>query len=147
MPKTMTYTGTLVIEECYKCHITFAMPADLQKRARADNSISFYCPLGHGQVYSKSEVQELQEQVDAANRARVQAARDRDAAWTAASAARDQAQAAERSARAHKGHATRLRNRVKAGICPVDGCRRHFNDLADHMETKHPTYAAEPPVD
>lgn len=147
MPKTMTYTGTLVIEECYKCHIQFAMPVDLQKRARADNSISFYCPLGHGQVYSVSETQQLREQLEQANRQRDRAASDRNAAWTAAGAARDQAAAAERSARAHKGHATRLRNRVKAGVCPVDGCKRHFDNLDAHMETKHPSYATEPTGD
>jgi hypothetical protein len=66
---------------------------------------------------------------------------ERRANWaeTSARAARDQADAAERSARADKGHNTRLRNRAAAGVGVVDG-RRSFSNLAAHMETEHPYY-------
>jgi hypothetical protein len=53
-------------------------------------------------------------------------------------AERDQAEA---SARAHKGHATRLKNRAQAGMCP-HGCNRHFKDLERHCKNKHPDAAA-----
>jgi hypothetical protein len=67
--------------------------------------------------------------------------RRREFAEGRATAAEDQAQAAEHRARAYKGHATRIRNRAAAGVCPVDGCRRHFADLGRHMAGQHPDYS------
>lgn len=56
-------------------------------------------------------------------------------------AARDQAEAAERSAIAYKGHATRLRKRAAAGVCPC--CTRSFQNLQRHMASQHPTFSGE----
>jgi hypothetical protein len=128
--ETITYTGTLAVEECYKCHITFAMPKDLQQRARQQGE-TFYCPLGHGQVYSMTEVAELKAKLAREQEWREQAEiRER--------AARDQADAATRSARAYKGQVTRVRKRVGNGVCPC--CHRTFVQLAAHMTAKHPDY-------
>lgn len=126
---TMDYTGTLVIEECYKCHMVFAMPKDFQRRCR-ENGGAFHCPNGHGQVYTTTTVKKLEAQLAAAER-------QADAARSSAQAARDQADAAERSARAYRGHATRLRNRAAAGVCPA-GCHRHFENLERHIASQHP---------
>lgn len=49
---------------------------------------------------------------------------------------RERAEAAERSARAYKGAATRMKNRVKAGVCPC--CSRTFQNIARHMASQHP---------
>ena len=46
----------------------------------------------------------------------------------------------ERSRSAIKGHLTRTKNRVKNGVCPC--CKRSFENLRQHMETKHPEYAS-----
>jgi hypothetical protein len=130
MPNTITYTGILAIEECYKCHITFAMPQDLQKRAR-ERGETFYCPLGHSQVYSTTEVQKLQAKLEREERWR-------KVAETSARAARDQADAAERSARAYRGHVTRIKKRIGNGVCPC--CQRHFTNVERHMASQHPEF-------
>ena len=46
--------------------------------------------------------------------------------------------AVERSLTAHKGHTTRLKTRIAAGVCPC--CRRNFVNLARHMSKKHPDF-------
>ena len=136
MSLTMTYTGTLVIEECCECHITFAMPADFQRRAReAGPKLAFYCPLGHGQHYSVSEAARLKGELE---RMRRRAER----AETLAVAASDQATAAEWSSRAYKGHLTRARKRIGNGTCPC--CNRHFANVERHMRGQHPDYADSP---
>lgn len=135
MTQTMTYTGRLVIEECYKCHIIFAMPEDFQRRCReAGQAMEFFCPLGHGQVYSKSETQRLREEL-----ARTE--RQRDWSQTNARMYRDQLGASERSKAAIKGQLTKTRKRIANGVCPC--CKRHFVNVERHMQGQHPDYAVE----
>lgn len=131
MSQTMTYTGTLVIEECYKCHIVFAMPRDFQQQCSGQGA-TFHCPLGHAQVYATSELQRLKEKLAREERWR----KDAD---TRARAARDQADAAERSRAAYKGQLTRARKRIGNGVCP--SCNRHFANVERHMAGQHPDYA------
>lgn len=129
MSLTMTYTGTLVIEECCNCHVTFAMPADFQRQCRdAGPAMAFYCPAGHGQHYTVSEVRQLKDRLDRAE--------------ARARAARDQADAAERSRRAYKGQLTKARKRIGNGTCPC--CNRHFANVERHMRGQHPDYADSP---
>lgn len=130
MPLTMTYTGTLAIEECFKCHITFAIPVDFQRRCREQGE-TFYCPLGHGQVYSTTEIQRLKQKLEREERWRKDAE-------TRARAARDQADAAERSRAAYKGQVTKIRKRVGNGVCPC--CNRSFANLGRHMAGQHPGF-------
>jgi hypothetical protein len=132
MPQTMTYTGTLAIEECCKCHITFAMPKDLQRRCiEAGPAMMFYCPLGHSQHYTASEVQRLKEKLEREQRWRKDAE-------IRARAARDQADAAERSRAAYKGQLTKAKKRIGNGVCPC--CNRHFANVERHMAGQHPDY-------
>lgn len=93
--------------------------------------MSFHCPNGHAQHYTaeKSEREQLRRERD---RLKYDAARLEDEAREA----REEADAARRSAAAMKGVATRMKNRVKHGVCPC--CNRTFADLARHMATKHP---------
>ena len=58
MPETLTFTATLVIIECYKCSMPFGVPRDFDRRNHQDGG-TFYCPAGHGQIYSVSEVDKL----------------------------------------------------------------------------------------
>jgi hypothetical protein len=131
MPATMTYTGTLAIEECCNCHITFAMPSDLQRRLREEGG-DFHCPLGHSQHYTTTDIQRLTEKL-------AREERRRRNAETRARAAQDQAQAAEYRTRAYKGQVTRIRKRVGNGVCPC--CNRTFADLGRHMAGQHPEFS------
>lgn len=121
----------LVEETCCSCHIRFAMPGSFNKRCREDSKVWFYCPNGHHQHYTgeQTEREALRRERD---RLKQQAAYLEDMR----KAALAEAEEAKRSAAAYKGVATRIKNRVKHGVCPC--CNRTFSDLARHMKTKHP---------
>ncbi len=118
----MTYTGTLTITTCW-CGIRHALPRELYDWAHRTGRET-YCPLGHSGVYKGSENEELRQQ-----NKRLQAQLTH---------AVDQREAAERSARALRGHLTRLRNRIVAGVCPW--CHRHFSNVERHVAGQHPQH-------
>lgn len=97
---------TLATEECYKCGVVFAVPESFQNKRRQDGS-EFFCPNGHGQVYTETEVMRLRAKLD-------------------------QAEAAKERAE-HK--IERMKIRIHAGICPE--CHRHFDNVQRHMQSKH----------
>lgn len=41
---------------------------------------------------------------------------------------------------AQRGVTTRIKNRVKHGVCPC--CQRTFRQLAAHMKSKHPDFVS-----
>lgn len=130
---TITAQVELHTEECCRCGITFAMPADFKRGCLDNPGRAFYCPAGHAQHYAgKTEAQQQKERAD-------KLARQLDAARAQVVAAEDQAAAAERSARALRAVNTRTRRRIAAGVCPC--CRRSFQDLGRHMSSQHPDYA------
>jgi hypothetical protein len=58
---TINTTTTLRTVECSACHTVFAMTSDLMQQ-RIDDHKTFYCPLGHGQVFTgRSESEKLRE--------------------------------------------------------------------------------------
>jgi hypothetical protein len=128
---TQTLVETLVVLHCYKCHCAFGITQDHYERARRSSSVDFYCPNGHGQVFTKTREQELEEKLRM-QRNRAERAETSRQMW------RDQAEAAERSKRALKGHLTRARNKIAAGDCPVPDCGLHFANVREHMKHKHP---------
>lgn len=128
MAETLMYSGELTVVTCW-CGVRHAIPSELrreQMRARETGGRQdVYCPLGHSHAPAgESEADKL--------RRRLEQERDRRARETS------RADQAEASAAAHKGHATRLRRRAKAGTCPC--CKRTFKQLARHMETQHPDF-------
>lgn len=126
---TQTFTGTLTVLDCSACGMTFGITPDFERRARAQR-FTFLCPSGHKQWFpGKTTDDELRE-------ARARAER----LATGLRAARDQTEAAERSARAYRGHVTRLRNLIARGVCPVAGCRRNFTNVREHMASEHPDF-------
>lgn len=126
MPETMVHVTALVTTTCW-CGVAHAIPTSLMRMAQEDGT-AVWCPLGHEWVVSgKTAAQELKE----AN-VRIEAERRRT------QATRDLLHAEERSHSATRGHLTRQRKRVSAGVCPVQGCQRHFKDLERHMKSKHP---------
>jgi hypothetical protein len=131
--ENIRYTTTLVTEVCCACQCPFAMPKDLEDRARKDHGVYFYCPNGHSQHYTgKTEEQKLRESLDNTKRLL-------DSSREAYRGERERRVSAERSATAYKGHATRLRKRVGNGVCPC--CNRTFKQLSAHMERMHPGWA------
>lgn len=134
---TQTFTGTLVVQDCCNCGMTFGVPREFD-RARHSDKASFCCPRGHWQAYvGKSDEQTAKDEKARADRA------EQDAAWARARADRlaMERDAEARSARAYRGHVTRLRNRIANGVCPVQGCRRPFSNVKAHIESQHPEWA------
>lgn len=140
MALTMSFTDTLVVVTCW-CGINHAIPQDLddfQSRQHRDGvkQLGIYCPLGHTHVRAgEGEAARLQREKE---QAEARAAR-RLAALDQERSARE---AAERSASAYKGQATRARKRAAAALCPVEGCGRSFVQIRRHLTAKHPDYTA-----
>lgn len=122
-------TEQLRVEQCYKCQCLFAIPMDLYKRARIDSNVSFYCPHGHGQSYTKSEVSVLKEQLES---------KERQLQWKQEQieSKNRQIKQLDYSVRAQKAAKTKILNRVKNGVCPC--CNRSFQNLQNHFKIKHP---------
>jgi hypothetical protein len=131
---------TLVCVECPTCGILYAIPENLDASAHkyhgdTDRGWKLCCPLGHTWWYcGETEEQRLRRQL----------ASERGYAGRLA-AQRDQLQAtvhAERRAKSRiRNDRDRLKQFVGAGQCPVKGCRRHFKNVALHIERKHPDFA------
>jgi hypothetical protein len=115
-----------VTEECCSCGVAFAMTADLFRRRKSDHK-DFYCPNGHGQHYTgKTEAQKLKERL-----------------------ALEQSKSATLGLQliGVKGRLddagrnySRMRERVKNGVCPC--CNRTFQNLLNHIKTKHPDFGS-----
>lgn len=122
-----------VSEVCCNCGIVFAVDRAVQARWR-EKGTSFYCPNGHRQHYTETDIQRLQKQLEQEKR---------NAEWHRINAASERA-AREKTQRrliATKGAQTRLRNRIKNGVCVC--CNRSFANLRKHMATKHPDFQPE----
>ena len=124
-------TSFTSIGQCCTCGVPMVLSEMLYLRAKRDSSISFYCELGHKQSFSEGENQRLKKQIENERRRRE---------WADENAARARAEARcqERRASSFKGHLTRTKNRISAGVCPC--CNRTFKQLARHMKSKHPKY-------
>lgn len=119
---TINYTEKLTVTSCW-CGINLAVPATLYDHAKDDDKNHIYCPLGHTFVFRDNYRKNLE-----AEQRRHRATKDLLAAE-------------ERSHVATRGHLTRTKKRVAAGVCPC--CHRTFQQLARHMANKHPDYTKE----
>lgn len=139
MADTNIYLGiTCKITECISCGIPIAVPLSVYEQHRKTGGF-YHCANGHSQGWEKDRStdgdirrerdrlkQQLAQKDDEIERQRVNRV------------------AAERSAAAHKGQVTRLKNRSKAGVCPC--CNRTFKQLAAHMKNKHPNFDPAEPI-
>ena len=116
MGACLAFNVMLSSETCCNCGIEFAMPASFQQKKR-ENGGSFYCPNGHGQHYSETEVDRLKKQLDAEQR----------------KTAFERNQRRETEKQLAKAR-TKIA-RVNHGVCPH--CNRTFRQLAQHMKSKH----------
>jgi len=124
--KYLTRTATIILEPifCYKCGVCFGMTDDMDNMRQRDKD-TFYCPNGHGQVYSgKSFEAELSQAHSALRRAELEKSRLANDNMTLAKKNRS------------------LKQRAVGGMCPC--CKRSFVGLARHMKSKHPDFAAKP---
>jgi hypothetical protein len=134
--RRLEYTTELVVEVCCCCAIPFAMPRSLQREARKDPDVWFYCCAGHRQHYDESEADRLRKKLAAAERRAA-------SAEETARIQRKRASDAEGTSRALRGVVTRERRRVGRGVCPC--CGRSFENLRRHMAGQHPDYAESQP--
>lgn len=123
---------TLVEETCCRCYTHFAMDSVLNNNLRT-NGGSFYCPNGHSQYYTDTEVKRLKKQLEDANKKR---------AWAEDEEARvrSEFELVKKEKAAIKGQLTKTRNRIANGLCPC--CNRTFKQLSAHMANKHPEFKA-----
>lgn len=127
---TLNLTITFTTVDCANCHMDFAVTRAFDK-ARRDDHKTFYCPNGHSNYYpQKSDEEKLRDQLENAQRRAIRAENSRDSA-------RRLAEFERRSAIAYRGHLTRMRNKIANGVCPVAGCRRHFDNVQDHIRGVH----------
>lgn len=126
----------LFVTDCANCGVVFAMTEEFEERRRDDHR-TWYCPNGHPLVFKgKSDADRERERAEAAERELAFARRQRDSA-------RAEGEHERRRAAAARGQVTRIRNRIKAGICPVQSCRANLGDrVRDHLRTEHPDFAA-----
>lgn len=116
---------------CCNCGVLFAVPDYWHAKRRADHN-TFWCPNGHEQHFAgKSEADVLREQLKQTE-TRLQTAKN-EAAWQ-----QSQREQAERSARAQRAIATRIKNRLAKGLCPC--CGKHFPEMREHIAERHPNY-------
>lgn len=123
MSEYFTFSGTMVVEHCYKCKVAFAMTKEHNDRCRRTKE-SFYCPNGHGQVYAKSTESKLREQLHREEQRRIDA--------------EEKATEAERRTEVELALHRHTKDRVSNGVCPC--CNRYFEKLHRHMKSKHPDY-------
>ncbi len=114
-------TVGMVYEGCCNCGTIFAMTEDLNKRLR-NNHETFFCPSGHRQSYTGESAAEKWKRIAELSESKRAFAEKSSAA-------------SNRRASAARGQVTKIKNRVKNGVCLF--CNRTFDDLARHMHSKH----------
>lgn len=127
-------------QDCIECHMVFMVPVGFTRERRRD-ARTFYCPNGHKMTYGKTEADRLKEQLQAQERAMVEAEKavQREHRWRVEAEA--ESKHTKQRLSAQKGVTTRLKNRVSKGVCPC--CNRTFINLQRHMSTKHAGFTVE----
>ncbi len=116
---------------CCNCGISFGVPDHWENERRADKR-TFCCPNGHPQAFIESTIDRLRRETNAAalklqaeiNETRhvlLVTQKDRDS---------------ERRKR------RKIEARISKGVCPC--CNRTFDNLQQHMSTKHKEYGLPP---
>jgi hypothetical protein len=137
------YGVKLVATTCGACHIPFAMPEGLERKARADEDTWFHCPNGHRLHYTTAVTarERLERELTQAKADKERVLRQRDAAQAARDDARMEAEHQRSRANGYKGALAKTKKRIGRGVCP--GCNRHFANVERHMQSMHPDLAAD----
>lgn len=135
---TYAVSTTLIVWECPSegCGIVYGIPKEFADSLHA-NGGSYYCPNGHRLSWRETDADRLRKKLNAAERRA-------ESSEQAARYQREQRLRIERSNIALRGHLTRMRRRIAAGVCPVPGCKRTgFTQTVRHIRAKHPEWCAE----
>lgn len=121
------------IDCCYEnCGRTFAMTSTMENHYR-NNKKAFTCPYCKGTqgFYGKNKEERLKDKIDMLKD---------EVAFSESQVKKERTRTnhAKRQTAYQKGVTTKLKNRMKNGICPC--CNRTFKQLAAHMKNKHPEY-------
>lgn len=117
--------------QCPMCGVHYAIPStmyDWNKGVRKDaKDRGWSCPNGHRLVVRDSDAEEQRRRADRAEQenARLQ----------------DEINAEKHRTVAAKAALTKHKKRSAAGTCPC--CKRTFQNMAAHMQNKHPDFVAE----
>jgi hypothetical protein len=122
------------VNQCCVCGVPMALTESTYIAAKRDSKYGFFCERGHIQYFTDGEVQRLKKELERKNKELEWSAQSVKNAW-------NRAEDEKRSAAAARGVATRLKNRIKNGVCPC--CNRSFENLKKHMLVKHPEFAEE----
>jgi hypothetical protein len=128
---SLRITDSYTVITCGHCHLAFAVSASVEMDWRRKGE-QFFCPHGHPLRYTtQTEADTLRKQLELKER-------ELTFARNNAQAERAAREKTERQLTARKGINTRLRNRIKHGVCPC--CHRTFQQLARHIQTQHPQF-------
>lgn len=127
-----------VFSNCITCGVSYSVPEPMWNKQQEKGGFH-HCCNGHSQGWDKEDsgIEILRRE---RNRLKQQAARLKDESRTNLELARSN----ERTAAAYKGQVTKLKKRAKHGVCPC--CNRSFQNLARHMESRHPNFDPEAPL-
>ena len=124
------------ISACWKCKCEVWLPTPLYKAAKHSSRISFFCAYGHEAIFSEGETEadKLRRERDMLKQQMAQ--KDDEIA-----AVRQQRDRAREDNNRLAGAALKAKKRSAAGVCQA--CNRQFQNVARHMHTKHPHFAAQ----
>ena len=108
---------------CGECGIQFAVPEGWRIE-KQNTGRGWHCPNGHARVYLESDEQKAMKALEEEKRRH-----------SSTLARLNEAKAAEHKAQAEM---KRMKKRASVGLCPC--CNRTFQQLARHMNTKHPDH-------
>jgi hypothetical protein len=134
MGTTYVETVELTTMSC-SCGGIFAI-CEAYRAQRQKYGGHWWCPYcGNQRVYRKTDIQRLQEQLEAEQRRAIQERQQHDQT-------KADLRETESRRRAEKAAKTRIKNRMAKGVCPC--CNRYFADLHAHMHIEHPDFTDEP---
>lgn len=124
MNTTFTEKITLIKKTCLSCSGVFAINEDWYERRCKDGGC-WRCPYC-GTSWFRTETDNIRLEREL---------KEAEKKLASERARHDQTKA---SLSAQKAVTTRLKNRIKNGVCPC--CHRHFKNLHAHMKNQHPDY-------
>lgn len=118
-----------VVLECGTCGVVHTMPEAMYDSHRNEGGFHT-CPNGHSRGWTKEGF------------VHEKTRRERDQLKQQLAAKDDEIRAAEKKLASAETAAKKARKRIGNGVCPC--CNRTVSQLARHMKSKHPTFAAAP---
>lgn len=139
MSETVTINSRRFIStDCITCGVEYFVPERVWEEQRKNGGFH-HCINGHSQGWGKgqTEIDKLRQERDRLRQREAQ----KDDEIARQKRLRDMER---RTASAYKGQVTKLRKRAKHGVCPC--CNRTFQNLARHMDAKHPSFEPDEPL-